>query len=61
MTPERQLYLAISRLLVEKGADAAKAGVVLYVLDDSPDAEVSIPIKGGEVLALPVEMLRDAP
>jgi hypothetical protein len=61
MTPERQLYLAISRLLVEKGADASKAGVILYVLDDSPEAEVSIPLKVGEVLSLPVILLRDAP
>ena len=61
MTPERQLYLAISRLLVEKGADASKAGVVLYVLDDSPTAAVLIPLKGAGLLNLPVEMLRDAP
>ena len=61
MTAEKQLYLAISRLLVEKGADAAKAGVVLYVLDESPTAAVLIPLKGGDVLSLPVVILRDAP
>ncbi len=50
VTAENELYLALTRLVKERGKE----------LDGSPLAELSIPLKGGESLTVPLLLLSTA-
>lgn len=62
MTAERHLYLALEAFLTTKSCESVAEGEPrVFDLDDSASSNVVIPLKGGDVLSLPVVILRDAP
>ena len=50
MTAENQLYLALKRIAEERGKE----------LDESAGADVTIPLKGGDTLTVPIMLLSTA-